>query len=79
MKMKFELGQLVYFLKSNKVHSAPVLARRCCEIDESAHTAVHIHTSANPDWEAGELYCINHGIYSADLLFASIEDLKDSL
>ena len=78
--LKYELEQVVWCLRDNKVHSAPVLSRMYVD-------------NAHEDWNSGPgqkqsfirfgqgriVYATIHGQYDEDQLFASREELADSL
>lgn len=77
---KFELSDTIYYLRENKVHSAPVLTRMWVE-------------NAHPDWnstnaqkntyqrfgEGREVYVTCHGIVHADEAYTSPQALAYSL
>lgn len=77
---KYELEQLVYYIKDNKLHSANVLARRVVENSKPhwARDADTRHLYA-PWGESGIEYRTCHGFYKEDKLYASKEDLAAAL
>jgi len=69
---KFELKDLVYYMKENKVHSAPVRVRMYIDCTSSVHLALS-------DGVEGVRYKTCHGIYTEENLFHSKEELLASL
>ncbi len=77
---KYELNQLVYYMKNNAVHSSKILSRR---VVENAHQA----SAYDPDsrhlyamWgETTIEYRTVHGVYKENLIYASKEDLAAAL
>jgi hypothetical protein len=77
---KYELNQLVYYLKDNKIHSAPILSR--CIVE-------NLHDEWNSTHEQEEFFCkfgksailyiTCHGFFSEDKIFNSKEDLCKTL
>jgi hypothetical protein len=78
--MKFELDQLIYYFRNNKIHSAPVLCRVCVENlhDDWAHTEQQKYT-----WQhfgpSGVRYYTCHGEIAESAAFGSKQELIDSL
>ena len=80
MMFKFELSDTIYYLRDNKVHSAPILARMWVE-------------NAHPDWNdtfaqremyqpfglSREVYATCHGIVRAEEAYISPQALAYSL
>jgi hypothetical protein len=71
---KFKLGQTVWYMKDNNVHSAPIGARTLTEVDETFR-----NTRAGNDWNPRILYGTVHGSWREDILFASFDDLSSHL
>ncbi len=78
--MKFDLNQVIYYMRENKPHSAPVFARMKVE-------------NAYPDWvcneaqrrlftpfgESGVFYATCHGIVLESEAYASKEEMLAAL
>jgi hypothetical protein len=78
--MKYELGQTIYYLRNNTVHSAPILARICIENLHNDWTS----TTAQmllfvPFGLAGVNYATCHGMVKEQEAFATKEELAESL
>lgn len=77
---KFELEQLIYYIRENRLHSAPVLAR---VIVENAHDDWACTDAQKelftPFGKSREAYATCHGFVLVEEAFASREDLVDSL
>ncbi len=77
---KFELGQTVYYLVDNRVHSAPVLCRMYVEV---WRPKVYVEEAASEDylqfgpWRAEYGTC--HGEHHERDLFASREELAAAI
>ena len=74
--MKFELGQVVWYLDDNLVHSAPVLSRVLFQYKTSS-LIPPIFNGLKGYGE--EIYATCHGTYSGNKLFASKQELLESL
>lgn len=75
---KFNLGQVIYYLKNNKVHSASVLSR--CYVDNVK--ANPSNSKANFENRFGATrkhYATCHGEFNEVDAFGSLEDLKNSI
>jgi len=78
--MKFELDQLVYYIENNKVHSAKVIARMKVENLHPDWNSTKAQREAfTPFGSEGVFYSTCHNIYPENLLFASREELAQSL
>jgi hypothetical protein len=78
---KFELGQVVWYMQDNKVHSAVVQSRICVENlhDDLAPTDDAQKQFYQP-WGASAItYQTVHGEYFEDQLFESKEALTSSM
>lgn len=77
---KYELDQLVYYMKDNRLHSAPILARKAIEnhgdFDARDPDQRHLFT---PWGRSGIEYRTCHGFYKEHQLYASKEDLASAL
>jgi hypothetical protein len=73
---KFELGQTIYYLRANKLHSAPVLSRTCVEnLDNTRYSTtaqIHLHQAFGRDMIA---YSTCHGVIRPEEAFGSPEEL----
>ena len=65
---KYKLGQVVWYMKDNKVHCAQVGARTLTEVDVPFKG-----TRAGVDWNARILYGTVHGNWREELLFESFD------
>ncbi len=80
MQFKFELDQVVFFIRENRVHSAPVLARMVCENLLPNYTSTEAQRELfTPFGADGEHYGTCFGIMPASSLFATKEDLAANL
>lgn len=77
---KFELNQLIFYVRNDRIHSAPVLSRM---IVENAHEnwvankeQSELFTTFGP---AQEVYATCHGSVFADAAYASRQELIDTL
>ena len=68
--MKYNLDQTIYYLKDNKLHSAPVRSRILVENGTSY---------AMPFGESRIEYATVHGVFSEDEVFASKRELVRNL
>ena len=67
---KYDLGQTVWYIKDNRVHTATIGARTFCEVDTAFK-----NTRAGDSWNARVLYGTVHGNWQENQLFASFDDL----
>lgn len=78
--MKFELNQTIYYMRGNKVHSAPVNSRM---VVENAHEDWARTDEQKKSWmpfgEAGVFYFTCHGHVNEEEAFASREELLQNL
>ena len=80
MQFKFELDQVVFFIRENRVHSAPVLARMLCENLRPNYNSTPAQREVfTPFGVDGEYYGTCFGIMPASSLFATKEDLAANL
>lgn len=78
--MKYELDQVVYYLKENHVHSAAILARMQVEsLREEWGCTAEQKSFFTPFGKAGVFYQTCHGTFSEKEVFVSREDLARSL
>lgn len=73
---KFELGQLVYYIEDNKLHSSPVLSRIIVENKTESDNADEFYMRFG---KSRIIYSTCHGEYEEGRLFASKEDLAKSI
>lgn len=71
---KYEIGQTVWYMMDNKVHSAKIGARVVQEVDPEFQK-----TRAGGNWNPKLLYGTIHGNWREDQLFRSADDLLCSL
>jgi len=78
--MKFELGQTIYYLIDNRLHSAPVETRMQVENahDDWAHTDEQKNAWQHFG-ESGVFYVTCHGPIVEERCFASKAELAESL
>ena len=73
---KYELNQLIYYLRKNRLHSAPILSRM--KVD-------NLHEDKDPelfnqfDYDSGTYYATCHGIYEEENVFDSKENLAQNI
>lgn len=78
--MKYELDQLIYYLRDNKVHGAPVLARMKVENLHSDWACTNAQKQVfTPFGEAGVFYGTCHGIIKEEDAYASKKELSSAL
>lgn len=71
---KFELNQQVWYMYDNKIHSAPIGARRISEVDKE-----FVKTRAGNGWHNHLQYGTLHGVWYETQLFGSLKELTDYL
>lgn len=71
---KYEIGQLVWYIKNNCIHSAKVVARSITEVDPEFEKC-----RANNSWHAKLLYVTIHGAWDEEQLYRSVDDLLYAL
>ena len=77
---KFELGQTVFFLRHNRIHSAPVLARMVVENHKDDWASTKEQEKLYEPWgKTRTMYKTVHGERPEDLLFGSKEELVQDL
>ena len=77
--MKYELGQLVFYMDDNHVNSAKITSRT---VVENTHDELGIHESTKvwiPFGLAGIRYQTCHGTWNEDQLYASKAELLKRL
>lgn len=80
MSKNIKVGDLVFYLKDNKLHSAPVFSIKRVETDSEnermAITNDQRHTFI-PFGKAGVYYATCHGVFTEDKIFTSKKELAD--
>lgn len=76
---KFELNQLVYHLKDNKVHSAPILSRHYVDNKVEVDWSIEKKDPYSPFGKARVEYYTCHGTFEEEVVFKNKEELKNSL
>lgn len=71
---KYEIGQLVWYMKDNCIHSAKVGARVIQEVDPAFQ-----NTRAGNGWSPKLLYGTIHGNWREDQVHCSVDDLLYAL
>ena len=69
---KYELDQLVYYLKDNKLHSAPVLSRSITENLREDYDTIFKQLG-----DSRRVYATCHGIINEEELFESKKALAE--
>lgn len=79
--MKFALNQTIFYLRDNRVHSAPVMARHLVENSKPDGFSCTSEQDKlyKPFGEAGISYSTCHGIIEETEAFASRRELAESL
>lgn len=76
---KFSLGQVVWYLDENKVHSAPVLSRMCIDNHHDDWACTNEQKEVFQRFGASTVkYATIHGEYHEGSLFGSKEELLKS-
>jgi hypothetical protein len=76
----FELMQTIYYIRDDRIHSAPVLARMIVENAHGDWTCTKEQKDMfTPFGDAREAYATCHGLVPAEVAFGSRQDLIDSL
>jgi hypothetical protein len=77
---KFELGQIVYYLLTNKICSAEILTRMRCENLRDKKTFTEEQKKLFAKWgESGTYYVTCHGVFSENYLGASPQEVAQKL
>lgn len=78
--MKFELQQVIYYIRNDKVYSAPVLARMAVEnLRENWALTKEQKTIFAPFGSAGVYYGTCHGIVREEEAFSSKIEMLDAM
>lgn len=76
----FELGQTIYYIREDRIHSAPVLARMCVENEHDDWASTEAQKALfTPFGPSDVIYATCHGLISNRHAFGSRQDLIDSL
>lgn len=75
---EFNVGDVIYYMKDNKVHCAPILSKMKVENEHVAHTDEQKDVFA-PFGKAGVYYATVHGIINGEKSFYTKQELLDSL
>lgn len=76
----FELGQTIYYVRNDRIHSAPVQARMIVENAHGDWACTDAQKSLfTPFGHAGEVYATCHGLVPYVEAFGSRQELIDSL
>lgn len=67
---KYNIGQTVWYMMDNKVHSAKIGARTVAEVDPEFQK-----TRAGGNWNSKLLYGTVHGNWREDQLYAGADNL----
>jgi hypothetical protein len=75
---KYELGQLVYYMKDNKVHSAPILSRMLVEnLNEDWDCTEQQKEFFKPFGDSDIIYHTCHGTFAEYEIYSTKEELKE--
>lgn len=77
--MRFALGQTIYYLRNNKLHSGIVLSRMLVENANEKTNTQEQEQFFKQFGNSVELYATCHGIISPEEAFTTREDLIDFL
>lgn len=77
--MKYNLDQVIHYMRDNKPHSAPVLARRCIENLFPWISTAEQMKLFTPFGSAGVCYATCHGIVDESEAFASREEMFEAM
>ncbi len=77
---KFDLEQTIYYIRNDRIHSAPVLARIIVENAKEDWACTDAQKELfTPFGKGREAYATCHGFVPVEEAFASKQDLVDSL
>ena len=77
---KFELGQTIYYIRNDRIHSADVLARIIVENAKEDWACTDAQKELfTPFGKSREAYATWHGFVPVEDAFGSKQDLVDSL
>ncbi len=77
---KFDLEQTIYYIRNDRIHSAPVLAHIIIENAHDNWAYISEHKQIfTPFGKSREAYSTCHGLVPIEEAFASRQDLVDSL
>lgn len=77
---KFELNQVIYYIRNDRIHSAKVLARIIVENAHDDWTCTDAQKALfTPFGQAREAYATCHGFVPVEDAFGSKQDLVNSL
>jgi len=78
--MKYELEQTIHYMMDNRPHSAPVLARTFVEnVHEDFNCTAAQRETFVPFGLAGTFYSTCHGVLSENKVFASKDEMLESM
>jgi hypothetical protein len=78
--MKYKLHQIIYYMRDNRPHSAPILSRVCVENGREIWPANEVQEGFFARFgKAGVTYATCHGEIAESAAFASKEELLNSL
>ena len=78
LEPKYQINQVIYYIYNSRVHSARVLSRMAVENKHTAYTESE-RDLFTPFGESGIMYATVHGIFKEKYVFASKEELIESL
>jgi hypothetical protein len=78
--MKYELGQTIYYMLDNKLHSAKVLARKCVENAHDDWACTKEQRSSFTPWgPSGVVYKTCHAEVIEDDVYESKEQMMKAI
>jgi hypothetical protein len=77
---KYSIGQMVFYLLDNKLHSAPILSIKEVKNDDSIHISTREQRQTFQIFgPSGVEYATTHGVIAEKFLFTSKADLFKKL
>ena len=76
---EFQLEETVFYMKDNRVHSAPVLSRICVDNKFKDISNAEQSEAFHKFGESKIDYATIHGVFTEDQIFHFKQDLLDSL
>lgn len=77
--MKYYIGQVVFYIKDNVVHSAPILARMTVENNDIVCYNDIQRRTFQSFGDSCTVYATCHGVFNEDRVFSNKKSLTDSL
>lgn len=77
--MKAKIGDLIWYMRGGKIHSAKVLSKLTIETSDVDACTIEQRNTFEPFGKAGVKYATCHGQFSEEQIFTSKEALVESL